>query len=258
MSETRGETIANLDDVAALLQAAQSVVVVTGAGVSAESGIPTFRDAMEGHWSRFDPRELATPEAFAENPARVTQWYDERRLAALECEPNAGHHALARIEAACLARGADFVVLTQNVDRLHQRAGSQHVVEVHGSIMRWRCTRTGERFDELPTPFPSYPPPSPAGGLLRPDVVWFGEALPEHALAAATEALRGCDLYFAIGTSGVVWPVAGFVLTAKAAGAATVEVNLTDTDATYEFGRTLRGPSGVVLPALAEAAFGPA
>lgn len=250
------ETIRNLSEVAELLRVARSVVVVTGAGVSAESGIPTFRDALEGHWSRFNPRELATPEAFAENPARVTQWYDERRMAALACAPNAGHEALARIEQACTARGAAFVLLTQNVDKLHQRAGSRNVVEVHGSITRWRCSRTGECFDELPTPFPSYPPPSPSGGLLRPDVVWFGEALPDHALNAAAKALRECDLYFAIGTSGVVWPVAGFVLSAKAAGAATVEVNLTDTDATYEFGLTLRGPSGAVLTALADAAGG--
>lgn len=245
-----------LSDLARLLANAKNVVVLTGAGVSKESGIPTFRDSLEGYWSRFDPGELATPDAFAKDPETVTRWYDERRMAALACEPNPGHFALARIEAAISERGGRFTLLTQNVDRLHQRAGSQNVVEVHGSLVEWRCTETGERYTDLPAPFPSYPPRSPMNGALRPNVVWFGESLPKEALDAADDALGSCDLYLAIGTSGVVYPATGFVGAAKDAGARAAELNMNDTPVTHVFDFTPRGESGSLLPALYELAFG--
>jgi len=228
---------------------ASHIVVLTGAGVSKESGIPTFRDALDGMWSTYDPRELATPEAFERNPALVTEWYDSRRMAVLEREPNPGHYALGRIEQSVRERGGEFTVLTQNVDGFHQMAGSTNVVEVHGSITRWRCTKTGIHVTDLPhEPFATYPPESGHGGLLRPDVVWFGEALPPEALAISADVLERVDLYLAIGTSGVVWPSAGFVLNAQRAGALCVEINPNPTDASNEFSVHLRGPSGKILP----------
>ncbi|MEM1350263.1 MAG: NAD-dependent deacylase [Myxococcota bacterium] len=243
----------DMQRVADALATASQIVVLTGAGVSKESGIPTFRDSLEGMWSTHDPRELATPEAFANNPALVTEWYDSRRLAVLEHAPNPGHYALGRMEQAARMRGAEFTVLTQNVDGFHHMAGSVHVVEVHGSITRWRCTQTGAHVTDLPDePFETYPPPSKHGGLLRPDVVWFGEALPPEALAVAEDVLARVDLYLAIGTSGVVWPSAGFVLHAQRQNALCVEINPNPTDASAEFSVHLRGPSGVILPALEE------
>lgn len=245
-----------LEDLARLLGRAKNVVVLTGADVSKESGIPTFRDSLEGYWSKYDPGELATPSAFAKDPVTVTRWYDERRVAALACEPNPGHVALAKIEAALTERGGTFTLLTQNVDRLHQRAGSQNVVEVHGSLVEWRCTKTGKCYTDLPVPFPSYPPASPMRGTLRPNVVWFGESLPRRALDVADEALGSCDLYLAIGTSGVVYPATGFVGAAKDAGAKAAELNMNDTPVSHIFDFTPRGASGSLLPRLYELAFG--
>ncbi len=241
----------HLEPIAQALRQARRVVVMTGAGMSAQSGIPTFRDPMTGLWAKFKPGELATPEAFARDPALVTRWYDERRLGALGCAPNAGHVALAQLERAIVARGGAMTLLTQNVDGLHQRAGSAHVVEVHGSILRWRDARTGA--SELlmqPEALGSYPPPSRAGGVLRPDVVWFGEALPEDAIATALEDSQACDVYVAIGTSGVVYPAAGFSELAARAGATLVEVNPGETPLSARFTYTLRGSAAQVLPAL--------
>lgn len=179
----------------------RSVVVFTGAGVSADSGIPTFR-GPGGLWRNFRPEELATPEAFRRDPKLVWEWYEWRRGLIRDAQPNAAHEAVARLP--------DAVVVTQNVDDLHARAGSRDVVELHGNIFRVRCTREhtthvhGERFPEIP-------PHCACGALLRPDVVWFGEALPDHAVARAVGAIRAADLLFVIGTSGVVYPAAGFV-----------------------------------------------
>lgn len=234
------------------LREADAVVVMTGAGASAESGIPTFRDALEGYWSRYDPQQLATPQAFEADPALVTRWYDERRCKVLECDPNPGHEALAHLEELITGRGDRFTLVTQNVDRLHQRAGSREVVEVHGSLGEWRCTKTGQSYLDLPVPFPEYPPPSPAGGLLRPGVVWFGESLPPAAIERASSDSSACDVYLAVGTSGVVWPAAGLVLNAANNGALTVELNLDDTPMTEHFSHTLRGTAGELLPALLE------
>jgi NAD-dependent deacetylase len=177
------------------------IVVLTGAGVSADSGIPTFRGAG-GLWRNFRPEELATPEAFRHDPALVWEWYEWRRKLVREAKPNAAHEALARLPGT--------VVVTQNVDGLHARAGSRDVVELHGSILRVRCVREGttqlreEPFDEIP-------PRCTCGALLRPDVVWFGERLPEDALARAAAVVHATDLLLVIGTSGVVYPAAGFV-----------------------------------------------
>jgi len=177
------------------------VVVFTGAGVSADSGIPTFR-GPGGLWRDFRPEDLATPEAFRRDPKLVWEWYEWRRDLIRNAKPNAAHEAIAWL--------SDAVVVTQNVDNLHARAGSSDLVELHGNIFRVRCPReqTTHVRDE---PFPSLPPACDCGALLRPDVVWFGEALPPHAVARAVGAIRGADLLLVIGTSGVVYPAAGFV-----------------------------------------------
>lgn len=176
------------------------VVAFTGAGVSAESGIPTFR-GPHGLWRNFRPEELATPEAFARDPALVWEWYEWRRGLVREAEPNAAHRAIARI-------GAD--VVTQNVDGLHARAGSADVIELHGNLFRVRCTHEGKTFDAR-DPFDALPPRCTCGALLRPDVVWFGEMLPAEAVERATRAIATADLLLVIGTSGVVYPAAGMV-----------------------------------------------
>ena len=179
----------------------RSVVAFTGAGVSADSGIPTFR-GPGGMWRNFSPEELATPEAFRRDPALVWEWYEWRRTLIREAQPNAAHRALARLPGA--------IVVTQNVDGLHARAGSGDVIELHGNIFRVRCMREGttQVHDE---PFAQLPPHCRCGALLRPGVVWFGESLPEEAVARAVGAIRQADLLLVIGTSGVVYPAAGFV-----------------------------------------------
>lgn len=237
------------------LAAARGVVVVTGAGVSAESHIPTFRDTMTGLWAEFDPETLATPEAFAADPETVTRWYDARRLGCLHAEPNPGHLALAEIERKLADLGGKLTLLTQNVDGLHLRAGSRRVAELHGSLHRWRCTKTGKEVRPGPEAFEVYPPPSPFAedGVLRPSVVWFGEHLPEQALRAADEALWSCDLFLSVGTSSLVFPSAGWVHLASARGAATVEVNPEETPITREMDCSLRGKSGEVMPRVLDA-----
>lgn len=186
------------------LRKAKSVVALTGAGVSAESGIPTFRDAMTGLWAKYDPMELATPQAFARDPEMVSRWYDERRQNCALVKPNPGHYAMARMEKRLIERGGEFTLLTQNVDRLHQAAGSGNVVELHGSIWEWRCRRCGVGLEERGGPFGQYPPRCACGGIRRPGVVWFGERLPVGAIRDSERALVGCDLFFSVGTSAVV------------------------------------------------------
>jgi NAD-dependent deacetylase len=179
----------------------QTVAVLTGAGVSADSGIPTFRGAG-GLWRNFRAEELATPEAFRRDPETVWEWYEWRRDLIRKAQPNAAHEAIARIPGAA--------VVTQNVDGLHSRAGSADVVEIHGNIFRVRCTREGTR-SVREEPFDEVPPHCACGALLRPDVVWFGETLPEEAIARAVGAIQRADILLVIGTSGVVYPAAGFV-----------------------------------------------
>ena len=189
----------------------RKVVAFTGAGISAESGIPTFRGA-EGLWRNFRAEDLATPEAFVRDPEMVWEWYEWRRQLIREAAPNAAHLALARL---------DDPVVTQNVDGLHVRAGSRNVVELHGNLFRVRCTREGtthDAWDELA----EMPPHCACGALLRPDVVWFGEVLPDDAVRRATPAMRAADLVLIVGTSGVVYPAAGFVALCRGV---TVEIN---------------------------------
>ena len=238
------------DDLVNAVRHARSIAVLTGAGVSAESGIPTFRDAQTGMWAQYNPVELATPEAFFKDPGRVTRWYDERRAKMAECKPNPGHFALAHLEQWCRHRSHDFILITQNIDRLHQAAGSQCVLELHGTIWEWRCTKTGNQKEYRDFPFSEYPPKSEAGGMLRPAVVWFGEVPPLDVFGEAEEAARMCDVFFTIGTSAEVHPAAGLIDLARAHGAWVVEVNPNPTCASQRVDWNLRAPSGEALPAL--------
>lgn len=236
-----------------LLAAAQRVVVLTGAGVSAESGLSTFRDKQTGLWSKYDPMELAHIDAFNRDPELVTRWYHWRFTRARDCTPNAGHHAIASLQRWFRARGGELSILTQNVDGLHQRAGGEGVVELHGTILTWRCLSSGQQLTLDEIDFSSFPPRSDAGGLLRPNVVWFGEMLPSDALNTADQVLSSCDVFMSIGTSAVVWPAAGFAKVARSQGAATIEINLEPTPLTPDVDVSLLGPSAIVLPALCDA-----
>jgi NAD-dependent deacetylase len=236
--------------VAGLLNRAHHVAVLTGAGASAESGVPTFRDALTGLWSKFDPADLATPQAFARDPTLVARWYDERRVMAAACQPNAGHIALVELQ----RRVPRFTLVTQNVDRLHQRAGSADVIELHGSLAEWRCTACGESREETGPAFAEHPPRCGAfGGARRPGVVWFGEMLPSAALTAASQAAESCDVFLSVGTSSVVYPAAGLVDQAKRAGATVIEINPAATPLSGKMAVCARGTAGVVLPAVMDA-----
>ncbi|NUQ01884.1 MAG: NAD-dependent protein deacylase, partial [Armatimonadetes bacterium] len=202
------------------LRDARHVAVVTGAGASAESDVPTFRDSPGSIWAGFKPEEVATREAFRRNPKMVWEWYALRRELLQRVQPNPGHAALAALEQHC----PRVSLITQNIDNLHQRAGSSAVIELHGNLLRTRCfdeDRLVETYqdDEVPPRCPR------CGGLLRPDVVWFGEILPPAALAAASAAAATCDLFFSVGTSAVVYPAAGLALAALQRGVPVVEVN---------------------------------
>jgi NAD-dependent deacetylase len=233
------------------LRHARRVVALTGAGISAASGIPTFRDAQTGLWERFRPEELATPEAFRRDPQLVWDWYEWRRGLVAQAKPNAGHRALARLE--CLV--PEFLLVTQNVDGLHQRAGSQSVVELHGNIHRNKCFLEGIVVDERP-PAGERPPRCPGcGAHLRPDVVWFGEMLPAQALAQADAAARGCDLLLSVGTSAAVFPAAQLPVSALQSGAMVVEVNKDRTPLSAVATFSLLGHAGELLPRLLEAAW---
>jgi NAD-dependent deacetylase len=196
--------MSELDELARRVRTASNVLVLTGAGMSAESGVPTFRDAQTGLWSRFRPEDLATPEAFARDPKTVWNWYAWRREMASSVAPHAGHLALAELERRL---GGHCTLVTQNVDGLHQRAGSQRVIELHGNILRTICSITRRPIDEawLEQHCDDQPPPSPhhPRGLARPDVVWFGESLPEGALNDAWRAAEHCDLCLVVGTSSL-------------------------------------------------------
>ena len=229
-----------------ILRGANAVVVSTGAGMSKESGIPTFRDAPNALWAEFDPERLASPAGFRRDPALVWRWYGERRDMIAEAEPNAGHRAIAELE----RKFENFVVLTQNIDNLHRRAGSKNVVEVHGNIFRYKCFDNNHRVDELPAD-DHVPPRCKCGSLLRPDVVWFGELLPARALDQCFDALQKCDVIVVVGTSGMVHPAAGFPAVAKETGALVIEVNPEETPITAGADVFVQGPAGEVLPEIA-------
>lgn len=237
-----------------LLARAQRVVVFTGAGVSAESGIPTFRDALTGLWQQFDAEDLATPEAFRRDPSLVWGWYEWRRSCVLRVAPNPAHYAIA----AMAGRLPQFTLITQNVDDLHERAGSAAPIHLHGSLHRPRCSVC-----QLPHALPPGIPDEPEGGRrlepprckrcdrpVRPGVVWFGEALPVAELQRAAAAVEECDLMFSVGTSSLVYPAADLPFAAVRRGAMVVQINpgATALDAVAAF--NLRGPAGEILPRL--------
>lgn len=225
------------------------VFVLTGAGVSAESGLGTFRDkAGEGIWSKFDPMELATPEAFAHHPARVLAFYDARRRNLVEAAPNAAHDALARLERGLAARGGRLTLVTQNIDDLHERAGSPHVIHMHGELLKARCIMCEAVHDwRCDLMLSDACPTCGVVATLRPDVVWFGE-MPMH-LDTIDHALRTADLFVAIGTSGAIYPAAGFVAEARASGAATYEINLDAADNAGLFDDASYGLASETVPA---------
>ncbi len=227
------------------LREASSVAVLTGAGISAESGIPTFRGAG-GLWRQFRAEELATPEAFARDPRVVWEWYDWRRGLIAQAQPNAGHRALAELE----RRTVRFTLITQNVDGLHDRAGSRNLLKVHGDIWQVRCVVCGSESRDDRVPLPELPPRCGCGGMLRPGVVWFGEPLPFDVWRRAEQAAREAEVFVVAGTSAVVYPAAGLAPLAKRAGAKLIEVNLEETPFSEEVDCSLRGRAGELLPQL--------
>jgi len=238
-----------LNKAAQVLRAAKHVAVLTGAGISAESGLATFRGAG-GLWEGHRVEDVATPRAFARDPALVWRFYNLRRANLATVQPNPGHHALVDLENRF---GADsFTLITQNVDGLHQAAGSRRVLEIHGAIRRVRCTGCEKTADRGVEPLAALPTCTGCGALLRPDVVWFEESLPYQIWFAAEEAVRYCDCFLVVGTSAIVYPAAGLVLQARDNDAAVIEVNLEATDASRHADVCLRGPSGQILPKLVE------
>lgn len=234
-----------LNRAAGRLASAESVAILTGAGVSAESGVPTFR-GHGGLWEGRRPEQLASPEAFARSPEDVWRFYLWRRDLLAGLRPNPGHRILARWQ----DRFPGFRLITQNVDGLHQAAGSREVLELHGSLWRVRCTGCGvetETREVLPGPIPTC---QDCGAALRPAVVWFGEVLPEPVLRAALEAARDCDLFLCIGTSSLVHPAAGLAWEARQSGAVLIEINLEATPLTRSAHIALQGPAGEILPDL--------
>lgn len=240
--------------IVAALRAATRVVVLTGAGVSAESGIPTFRDKQSGLWERFDASELATPDAFERDPALVWGWYEWRRAAILNAKPNPAHEAIAAM--AHLA--PRFTLITQNVDDLHERAGSREVLHLHGELARPYCENCRQSYV-----YPNVPPLLPPGGKsiepprcgccgarIRPGVVWFGEGLPAQIWSSALESVKQCDLFFCCGTSSLVQPAASLTAVAIEAGATTIQVNPNPTDMDDSVTFNIRRPAGAALPRL--------
>jgi NAD-dependent deacetylase len=233
------------DPARAALRKSLNISILTGAGISAESGIPTFR-AKDGLWRRFKPEELANIQAFMKNPKLVWEWYQYRRNIVMEAEPNPGHHALAQWE----QQHDNFTLITQNVDGLHNRAGSQSIVELHGNILRNRCLTCGNVSETEEVDFIGTVPLCACGGMLRPDVVWFGEMLPPEALNAAFSAAENADIFLSVGTSALVHPAASLPEIAKSSGAFLFEINLEPTPLTPYADAFLEGPSGEILPEL--------
>jgi NAD-dependent deacetylase len=239
-------------DLVEQLRHARHVAVLTGAGVSAESGVPTFRDAQTGLWAQFEPSELATPGAFARRPKFVWDWYAWRRELVGQARPNPAHYALVTIERWV----PDFTLITQNVDGLHAAAGSTRIIELHGNIRRVRCSRSCGVVDNWEASSVDEPPRCPrCAAFLRPDVVWFEEMLPPDALAEAKEAVTTCDLLLVVGTAAEVYPAAALPQQAQRAGATVVEVNAHETAISSEVDYSLRGAAGIILPQWVAAAW---
>ena len=233
------------------LRQADRVAALTGAGASQESGLRTFRDAQTGLWAQYKPEDLASPEAFVRDPKLVWDWYATRREKVRGVKPNPGHYALAEME----KHIPEFTLITQNVDGLHRTAGSANILELHGNIQRVRCSQCGMLAGTWEE---NNAVPRCAGcrGMLRPDVVWFGESLPRSALEAAVEAARASQVFFSIGTSGLVQPAAALAFAAHNKGAVVVEVNLEPTPLTEKVDFFLQGKSGEVLPELVKVVWG--
>lgn len=248
-----GKSVAGIPtDLPPLLRDADRIVVLTGAGISAESGVPTFREAQSGLWQQYDPEDLATAAAFERDPELVLRWYAWRRRLLSKALPNAGHRALVAME----RRSRGFMLITQNVDGLHARAGNDSILELHGNIGRVRCFReneiveSGHESEDVPPECPN------CRGPLRPDVVWFGESLPADILRWALAAASGCDLFFCIGTSSAVQPAASLPYEAIHNGAKVVEINPEQTPLSGAADYVLTGAAGSTLPKLVTAAWG--
>ena len=222
------------------------MAVLTGAGISAESGVPTFR-GPGGLWRNRRPEELATPAAFARDPLQSWEWYNWRRGVIATVEPNAGHQALARIE----ERSPRFTLVTQNVDGLHDRAGSRNILKVHGDIWTLRCTRCARAWRDPRPALPELPPRCECGALARPGVVWFGEGLPEDAWRESVAAARACDVLLVVGTSAVVYPAAGLAELARSHGAKVIEINIDETPLSGQVDLSWRARASEALPMLA-------
>ncbi len=223
------------------------VVALTGAGISAPSGVPTFR-GKDGLWRNYNPQDLATPQAFARDPKLVWEWYDWRRQRIAPCEPNAAHYTLVEMEK--MLPPGHLAVITQNVDGLHQKAGTQNLLCLHGNIWMVRCVECGYRAEDRRVPLPEIPPKCPrCGGLLRPDVVWFGETLPYTVLNQAFNVVHAADYMLVIGTSAVVQPAISLALIAQQNGARLIEFNLEPTPITEEADESIFGSVDETLPA---------
>ncbi len=228
---------------------AQSIGVLTGVGISAESGIPTFQEIQSGFWSQYNPEELATLRAFQTNPELVWDWYWWRRELIAKSGPNPGHEALSELEKILTQQSRDFTLITQNVDGLHHLAGNKNVIELHGNIMQVKCFRCNQVFANDPsTKEGSIPHCVFCSGLLRPNVVWFGESLPKKSLEMAWNAAQNCDIFFSVGTSGIVQPTASLPLVALQNSATLVEINPNPTTLTSLVTFSIQGNAGTILP----------
>lgn len=237
--------MADLAEAREWIRQAMGIAVLTGAGISAESGIPTFR-GEDGLWKTFKPEELATPEAFARDPKLVWEWYNWRRERIALALPNPAHQALVKLE----IRTRNYTLITQNVDGLHDRAGSGRMLKLHGDIWRLRCTECGANWPDRRVPLPKIPPHCQCGGLARPAVVWFGEPLPDGMMKEAEHAVSEAPVFLVIGTSANVYPAAGLIPFAKQGGAKVIEINTADTPYTEMVDCALRGPAGELVPQL--------
>jgi NAD-dependent deacetylase len=239
------EMNSEIEQVRQWIEEAESVAVLTGAGISAESGVPTFR-GEGGLWRHYRAEELATPEAFARDPQLVWEWYDWRRGIVAETQPNPGHEALAELE----RKVKEFTLVTQNVDGLHDLAGSREPLKLHGDIWELRCTRCSHREVNREVPLKEIPPRCGCGALLRPNIVWFGESLPMGVIEAAWRRSEQAELFLVVGTSALVQPAASLPLAARSQGARLVEINLEPTPISDRCAISLQGPSGEILPQL--------
>lgn len=228
------------------LLSADSCVVLTGAGVSAESGVPTFRDAVNGTWSRFNVEEFGTPDAFKRDPKKVWEWYEYRRMQASDIKPNPGHYAFAQLEKIF----PEFWLITQNVDGLHKKAGSKNILALHGDIYKNKCFEEDIYIEDLPESDEKPPRCPNCGGYIRPAVVWFHEPLPEQEIKKAIEKTSDCDVFIVAGTSAVVYPAAELPIIAKRNGAYVIEVNLEQTPISDQLDITILGKTGEVMPEL--------